>query len=64
MQCTKKTLNAILANRIVSKEVLRTALVEAEGILKSRPITHASNDVGDIEALTANHFQLMRANPN
>ena len=64
VQCTKKTLKAILADRVVSKEVLRTALVEAEGILNSRPITHVSNDVGDIEALTPNHFLLMRANPS
>lgn len=64
VQCTKKTLKAILADRVVSKEVLRTALVEAEGILNSRPITHVSNDVGDVEALTPNHFLLMRANPS
>ena len=42
MQCTKKTL----------REALKTALVEAEGMLNSRPITHVSNDAGDIEALT------------
>ena len=64
VQCTKKTLKAILAHRTVSKEVLRTALVEAEGILNSRPITHVSNDAGDIEALTPNHFLLLRANPS
>ena len=53
-----------MADRIVSKEVLRTALVEAQGILNSRPITHVhvSNDAGDIEALTPNHFLLLRAN--
>ena len=44
--------------------MLRTALVEAEGILNSRPITHVSNDAGDIEALTPNHFLLLRSNPS
>ena len=62
MQCTKKRLKAIVTDRVVSKGVLRTALVEAEGILNSRPITHLSNDAGDIEALTRNHFLLLRAN--
>ena len=62
IQSTKKMLKAIVADTIVSKEVLRTALVEAEGILNSRPITHVSNDVGDIEPLTPNHFLLLRAN--
>ena len=64
VQRTKKTLKAILAHRTVSEEVLRTALVVAEGILNSRPITHVSNDAGDIEALPANHFLLLRANPS
>ena len=44
--------------------MLRTALVEAEGILNSRPITHVSNDAGDIEASTPNHFLLLRVNPS
>ena len=61
MQCTKKTLKSALQNRIVAKEALRTALVEAEGVLNGRPIT---SEVGDIEALTPNHFLLLRAKPS
>ena len=38
VQCTKKTLKAILAHRTVSKGVLRTALVEAEGIQSMCPM--------------------------
>ena len=44
--------------------MLRTALVDAEGILNSRPITHVTNDAGDIEALTPNHFLLLQGNPS
>ena len=62
MQCAKKTLKSVLQNRIVAKEALRTALVEADGVLNSRPITYVSNDAGDIEALTPNRFLLLRAN--
>ena len=64
MQCTKKTLKSVLQNRIVAKEALRIALVEAEGILNSRPITHVSSDADNIEALTPNHFLLLRENPS
>ena len=60
----KKTLKTVLQNRIVAKEALRTALVEAEGILNSRPVTYVSSDADDIEALTPNHFLLLRANPS
>ena len=49
-------LKSLLQNRIFGEEALRNALVEAEGVLNSRPITHVSNDAGDIEALTLNHF--------
>ena len=38
VQRTKKTLKAILAHRTVSKGVLRTALVEAKGILSMCPM--------------------------
>ena len=64
VQCTKRTLKAILANRIVPREVLRTALVEPKGILNSPPVIHVSSDADDIEALTPNHFSLLRANPS
>ena len=46
MQCTKKALKAVLQNRIVAREALKTALVEAEGKLNSQPITHVSSDEG------------------
>ena len=62
MQCAKKTLKSVPQSRIVAKEALRTALVETEGVLNSRLITHVSNDADDIEALTPNHFLLLRAN--
>ena len=64
VQCTKKTLKAALQNRIVAREALKTALVEAEGMLNSRPIPHVLSDAGDIEALTSNHFLLLPANPS
>ena len=64
VQCTKKTLKSVLQNRIVTKEALRITLVEAEGILISRPITHVSRDASDIETPTPNHFLLLRANPS
>ena len=64
VQCSKKTLKAILKDRVVPKQALRTALVEAEGKLNSRPITHVSSDAGDIKALTPNHLLLLRANPS
>ena len=38
--------------------------MEAEGILNSHLITDVSSDAGDIEALTSNHFLLLRANPS
>ena len=64
VQCTKKTLRAVVLDRVVPKEVLITALVKGEGILNSRPITHVSSDAGDIEALTPKNFLLVRANPS
>ncbi|XP_068717160.1 uncharacterized protein [Montipora capricornis] len=64
VQCTEKTLKALLKDRVFPKEALRTVLVETEGILNSRPISHVSSDAGDIEALIPNHLLLLRANPS
>lgn len=41
---------------------LQTALCEVESILYSRPITQESNDPNDLEALTPNHFLLLKSN--
>ncbi|XP_068713315.1 uncharacterized protein [Montipora foliosa] len=64
VQCAKKALKAVLKDTVVPKEALRTSLVETEGILNSRSITHVSSDAGDDEALTPNHLLLLRANPS
>ena len=64
VQCSKKILKANLNNRLFPKEALRTALVEAEGILNNRPITHVSSNAGDVEALTPNNLLLLCANPS
>ena len=61
----QENLKAVLQNRIVAREVLKSARVEAEGMLNSRPITQTtqvSSDAGDIEALPSNHFLLLPAN--
>lgn len=60
----KRALHAILLNRHVDLDVLHTALVEVEGIINSRPITAASSDPLDLEALTPNHILIYRPNLN
>ena len=55
-------MNASLGQQIVTESVLRTALIEVESILNSRPLTHNSSDPKDYTALTPNHFLLGRAN--
>ena len=52
----KRALHAILLNRHFDSDILHTALVEVEGIINSRPITAASSDPLDLEALTPNHI--------
>lgn len=41
-----------------SDEVLETILLEAEGVINSRPLTYVPLDDADDEALTPNHFLL------
>ena len=48
----------------VAEDVVLTAIVEAEALLNSWPLTHVSVIPDDLEALTLNHFLLLRAYPS
>ena len=52
---------AVLFLLVVTKDPqLYTLLTEVESILNTRPLTRASDDVNDLEALTPNHILLGR----
>ncbi|KAK7930431.1 hypothetical protein WMY93_006826 [Mugilogobius chulae] len=48
----------------LDEEGLHTVLCEVEAILNSRPITKASTDPNDLEALTPNHLLLLKGQPS
>lgn len=47
----------------LDEEGLHTVLCEVEAIINSRPITKASMDPNDLEALTPNHLLLLKTSP-
>lgn len=51
-----------IMNVTVREEGLHTLLCEAEAV-NSRPITKASSDLNDLEALTPNHLLLLKVKP-
>ena len=61
VKSVKRALNTTLGNTLVTDSTLRTALIEVEGVLNGRPLTHNSPDPNDFTALTPNHFILGRA---
>ena len=52
----KKTMSGISKGDTLHYDTFATAVIEAEGILNRRPITHISTDSRDMEALTPNHL--------
>ena len=62
VRSSKKAMVAILGNRSLTDEALLTTMCLVEQTLNARPITPASDDPSDLEALTPNHFILGRAN--
>ena len=58
----KEAMMAILGNRSMTDESLSTTMCLVEQTLNARPITPASDDPLDLEALTPNLFILGRAN--
>ena len=55
-QSCERLFYKILGNRRLTDEVLRTTFCLVEQFLNSRPLTTASSDPKDLDALTPNHF--------
>lgn len=58
VRSVKEALKELEDGRSLSDEVLETVLVEAEGMINSRPLTFVSKNNAESEALTPNHFLL------
>uniref|UniRef100_A0A5S6Q4U6 Integrase catalytic domain-containing protein n=1 Tax=Trichuris muris TaxID=70415 RepID=A0A5S6Q4U6_TRIMR len=60
IRCAKRAMATVFRGRSTNDEILQTVVVEVEGLLNGRPLTHVSSDVRDAEPLTPNHFLLGR----
>ena len=52
----KKAIYAILDSADITDEELLSAVVGAQGLINSRPLTYQSSDPADLTPLTPNHF--------
>jgi hypothetical protein len=60
IRSAKRSMKALLGERTVNEEVLRTVFTEAQAIMNSRPLCPSSDDVRDMEPITPNHLLLQR----
>ncbi|KAK7902058.1 hypothetical protein WMY93_018827 [Mugilogobius chulae] len=56
----KQALQVTLGSQSVTEEVLRTVLVEIEGMLNSKPLGYVSSDIADLDPVTPNSLLLGR----
>lgn len=56
IRTVRKVLRAIVGSQVLDDERLHTFFCEAEAVINSRPLTPASEDPCDLEALTPNHI--------
>lgn len=63
IRLVKRILSTTLRLQVLDDEGFHTVLCEVEAILNGRPITRASDDVNDLEALTPNHILLLNSKP-
>ncbi len=58
VRSAKEVMYGLTKDHVLTDPQLLTFITEAEHILNSRPLTHLSDDVSDLEALTPNHVLL------
>lgn len=63
VRSAKGALKAVLGDRTVTDAVLRTVLVEVEGILNSKPLGYASSEIADVDPVTPNMLLMGRRDP-
>ena len=56
IKSAKRATGAVLHDASCTDEELKTAIVKAEGLLNSRPLTTTTSKAGDLKALTPSHF--------
>ena len=56
IKSAKKAMHAIMDNAGINDEELKTAMIEAEALINSRPLTYQSANPADDDPLTTNHF--------
>ena len=56
IKAAKKAIYAILDSADITDEELLSAVIGAEGLINSRPLTYQSSDPADLTPLTPNHF--------
>ena len=64
IRSVRKVLNSTLKVQNLDEDGLHTVLCEVEAIINGRPITKASTDPNDLEALTPNHLLLLKTLPS
>ena len=56
VRSVKEVLMTVMKDRVLTDAQLNTLFTEVENVLNSRPLTPASDDIKDLEALTPNHI--------
>ncbi len=52
VKSVKQALKVVLKDQTVTETVLRTVLIEVEGILNAKPLGYVSSDVSDLDPVT------------
>ena len=60
VRSSKEVMYGLMKDHVMTDPQLLTLLTKVEQILNSRPLTHLSEDINDLEALTPNHILLGR----